>query len=365
MNKDNLFDGEGARPHFASHVYKRLMGRLWFSYADVMADYMQLETKDSLPNNVSNCDDYGELRKAFRDVYRAIIEEVGEGCIEEQGNNRNKSFRYVGENENPLEAMINARVIKDLKRYWEFCQDSAGFMPETWLEYYLADCQDLISIKTKKKRGEQVISSSVDRHQTNIEYLPMLYESIKNHQPLSSDYKPYEEDKVTLIFHPHFLKEYNGRWHLFGYVEEPEPKEGVDLALDRIVSKPREVYDKDKKFVCAPKRFYEAFFNNIVGVSHHEDNYYGVVRVRANSLYIFKLMETKKLHKSQKTVLPFEEHDNGTYGEFCIDVEVNKEFIGSILQMGDGLEIVAPKEVRAIFKERVEKMAELYKNDHQ
>ena len=363
MNKDNLFDGEGARPQFAQKVYYRLMTRKWITYADVMADYMFLESTDMLPNRVSNCDDYGELRKAFRDVYNAIINEVGNGCIEEQGNNRNKSFRYVGENGNPLEAMINARVIKDLKKYWEFCQDSAGFMPETWLEYYLADCQDLISIKTKKKKGEQVISSSVDRYQVNIEYLPMLYESIKNHQVLSIDYKPYEEEKATLVFHPHYLKEYNGRWHLFGCVDEPEPKEGIDLALDRIVNRPREVYNKE--FICAPDRFYDVFFEKNVGVSHQEGNYFGVIRVRAHSLYIFKLMETKKLHKSQETVVQFKEHDDGVYGEFCIDVEVNNEFIGRILQMGDGLEIVAPEEVRVIFGERVEKMAELYKKSKQ
>lgn len=359
MNKDNLFDGEGARPHFASYVYKRLMGGKWFSYTDVMADYMQLESKDLLRRSVSNCDDYGELRKAFRDVYKAIIEEVGEGCIEEQGNNRNKSFRYKGVNDNPLSAMINARVVKDLKKYWEFCQDSAGFFPDVWLEFYFADCQDLLSIKTKKKKGEQVISSSIDRHHTNIEYLPMLYESIKNRQVLSIDYKPYEEELVTLVFHPHYLKEYNGRWHLFGYAEEPEAKEGVDLALDRIVNKPREVYKKE--FVKAPERFYESFFENKVGVSHHENCIPEEIHIRAHSLYIHRLMETKKLHESQETILPFGEYEGGCYGEFTVYVEVNNEFIGRILLMGDGLEIVSPQNVRDLFRERVQKMAELYK----
>lgn len=363
MSRTNLFDGDSYYALFARVIYKQLMSRQWITYADIMACHLGLSSSKELSYNVSNYDKYGELRKAFRDVYHAIINEVGEGSIEVQGNNRNRSFRYVGENGNPLEAMINARVIKDLKKYWEFCQDSAGFMPEAWLEYYLADCQDLISIKTKKKKGEQVISSSIDRHQTNIEYLPKLYEFIKNHQVLSIDYKPYEEEKVTLIFHPHYLKEYNGRWHLFGYIQEPETKEGIDLALDRIVSRPREV--SNKEFICAPEKFYEAFFEKIVGVSHQEGNYYGVIRVRAHSLKIFKLMETKKLHKSQDTILPFEEHDDGTYGEFSIDVEVNNEFVGRILQMGEGLEIVAPKEVRDIFRERVDKMAELYKKSHQ
>ena len=359
MNKDYLFDGEGARPHFATIVYNRLMSRQWITYADVMADYMFLDSSDKLPYRISSCDDYGELRKAFRDVYHAIINEVGEGCIEEQGNNRNKSFRYIGDNDNPLEAMINARVIKDLRRYWEFCQDSAGFFPSTWLDYYFADCQDLLSIKAKKKKGEQVISSSIDRHQTNIEYLPMLYESIKNQQVLSIDYKPYDEEMMTLIFHPHYLKEYNGRWHLFGYAEEPEPKEGVDLALDRITNRPREVYKRE--FVKAPDRFYESFFKNRVGVSHHENSSPEEIHIRAHSLYVYKLMETKKLHESQEMVLPFEEHKDGFYGEFTVYVEVNNEFIGRILQMGDGLEIVSPPNVRDLFRKRVEKMAELYK----
>ena len=362
MNKDNLFDGEGARPHFATIVYNRLMSRKWITYADVMADYMFLDSSDMLPYRISSCDDYGELRKAFRDVYHAIINEIGEGCIAEQGNNRNKSFRYIGEKDNPLEAMINARAIKDLKRYWEFCQDSAGFFPGTWLEYYFADCQDLLSIKTKKEKGEQVICSDVDRHQTNIEYLPILYESIKNHQVLSIDYKPYEEDIMTLTFHPHYLKEYNGRWHLFGFAEE-QGKEGVDFALDRIVNKPREVYSKE--FICAPERYYEAFFQNLVGVSHHEGSFPEIIHIRAHTLYIHRLTETKKLHESQETVLPFDDHEDGTYGEFTVNVEVNNEFIGRILQMGEGLEIVSPKEVRDIFSKRVEKTVKLYENDQQ
>ena len=208
MNKDNLFDGEGARPYFAKHVYKRLMCGKWFSYADVMADYMQLESKEFLPNCVSNCNDYGELRKAFRDVYHAIINEVGEGCIEEQGNNRNKSFRDIGNNDNPLATLINARVvIKDLKKYWEFCQDSAGFFPEVrgW-NIILRIVRICYLSRQRRRKGEQVISSDVDRHQTNIDYLPILYESIKNHQVLSIDYKPYEKEVTTLTFHPHYLK---------------------------------------------------------------------------------------------------------------------------------------------------------------
>ena len=59
--------------------------------------------------------------------------------------------------------------------------------------------------------------------------------------------------------------------------------------------------------------------------------------------------------------MPFGVHEDGEYGEFLVSVEVNNEFIGRILQMGAGLEIVAPEGVRNEFKERVANLADLYK----
>lgn len=357
MQRHNLFFGENYHSSFAILIYKRLMSRQWFTYADIMAEYWGANFDNEL-GGVSNCDGYGELRKTFLAIRKVMKDRFGYEYIEASGNNRNRRYRYIGKVEDPLADMKNAKVINNLRQYWNFCQDSAGFFPQSWLEYYFQDCVDLLEIKEKKNKGEQVISSSVDREQNNIEYLPMLYESIKKRQVLSIDYKPYDEEMVTLIFHPHYLKEYNGRWHLFGYAEEPEPKEGVDLALDRIANKPREVYKRE--FVKAPERFYESFFKNRVGVSHHENCSPEEIHIRAHTLYIHRLMETKKLHESQETVLPFEEHEDGCYGEFTVYVEVNNEFIGRILQMGDGLEIVSPKEVRDIFRERVANMAKLY-----
>lgn len=52
---------------------------------------------------------------------------------------------------------------------------------------------------------------------------------------------------------------------------------------------------------------------------------------------------------------------DGMYGEFSVQVEVNDEFVGRILQMGAGLEIVSPQNVREKFIRRVEALADLYK----
>lgn len=358
MVHGNIFDGESYHAIFARLVYKWLISRKWVTYADIMAEYMMLGSAKDLPCNVSNCDNYGELKKAFRNVRNEIKLKMGDGSFEEQGNNRTKKFRYIGSNEDPLADMKNAKVVKDLKKYWRFCQDSAGFFPTSWLEHFFKDCQDLLYIKTKKLKGELFLNASMDRMLTNIELLPILYEAIVGKQVLSIQYQPFEEEIRQLIFHPHYLKEFNGRWYLFGHADGHIPKNGYNIALDRIIGKPCEV--RGVPYISAPQGFYEDFFKNIIGVSHFSETKVVEICIRAHSLYIFRLMETKTLHHSQRTITTYNKYADGEYGEFSVMVEVNNEFIGRILQMGAGLEIISPSEVREIFKQRTESLAKLY-----
>lgn len=358
MTRNNLFDGESYRAMFAQVTYKWFISRKWVTYADIMAEYLGLKSAKELTYNVSNCDNYGELKKAFRDIRNAIIEKAGDGCFEDEGNNRNKRFRYVGMENDPLADMRNAKVVNNLRQYWKFCQDSAGFFPKSWIEYFFKDCQDLLDMKARRRKGEQVISASLDRILTNIEFLPMLYEAIVNKQVLEIDYKPYEGDQEMLIFHPHYLKEYNGRWNLFGHAEGHYPENGYNIALDRIQSKPRE--RANVEYVPAPKFFYDDFFKDIVGVSHMKDAHKEHIVIRARSFYIYKLMDTKPLHWSYTSVKPFDKYDDGEYAEFSVDVEPNNEFYGRILQMGSGLEVVSPDSVRNEIVQRVHNLAYLY-----
>lgn len=368
MQRKNLFDGE-LKAQFANITYRRLMSRRWVTYADVLAEYLGLSSAKDLKYSISsyftytNEDDedkkgFRELKKAFPDVCKAIREKLGKESIEEDGNNRNKRFRYVGKDDDPLADMRNAKVIDNLRQYWKFCQDSAGFFPKSWLEYFFHDCQDLLDMKVKRQKGEQVIGTSLDRILTNIEYLPLLYEAITNRTVMEIEYKPFYEEQVTLMFHPHYLKEYNGRWHLFGHAEGREPENGYNIALDRIQAKPRE--RSKVEYVSAPDHFYDEFFKDIVGVSHMKDSKKEHIIIRAHEHYIFKLMDTKPIHPTYEVVKPFGEYEDGKYAEFSVDVEMNNEFIGRVLQMGAGLEVMSPPEVRKEFTERISNLASHY-----
>ncbi len=355
----NPFDGKGIYTKFVWDVYRRLMSREWFTHADVMADRLGMTSADELEFSISKCPNNGELRKAFRDVCWLVSEKAGKDCIETRGNNRAKQFRYVGTNDNPLEDLQNASAIKDIRTYAQFCEDSAGFFPRPWLDYFFEDTLDLLQITRRRKNGEQMISSSIDRELDNIHLLPLLYEAIRNKRVLKIQYKPYEEESVFLIFHPHLLKEHNGRWFLFGHAEGREPEFGYNLALDRIQGAP-EMMTASEKYLPAPKGFYSGYFENIVGVSHKYGQKPELIILRAATHRIFRLTETKKIHHSQKTIKPFGQYEDGEYGEFSIYIEPNNEFMGRIFHMSDGLVVVSPETVRDMFRQRISKMADLY-----
>lgn len=358
MSRTNPFDGKGIYTKFVWDVYRRLMTRRWFEHADVMADHLGVASQSQLPWPVSKCPGNGELRKAFRDVCTLVGQRSGAGSIETRGNNRAKEFRYIGEADNPLEDLQNASAVKDIRTYARFCQDSAGFFPAAWLEHFFDDTLDLLQMDRRRKNGEQIILSSLDRELDNIDLLPVLYEAVRDKRVLNISYKPYTGEPVSLVFHPHMLKEHNGRWFLFGHAVGRMPEYGYTLALDRIKGHP-DIMSQSVKYIQAPKGFYADYFANIVGVSHTGCKAEHIT-LRSRNPVIFRLTETKKIHHSQKTVKAFGRYEDGEYGEFSLYVEPNNEFIGSVLHMGDGLEVVAPENVREMFRQRIARMNALY-----
>lgn len=347
----NIFFGEGLKAKYASIIYEKLRSREWFTYRDLHERF-----KEKHPDEQS-----GEFSKEPNKAFKALESLLHPGDVERVGNNRTMRFRYVGEEDDPLAELMQAKFIDDIKEYWQFCQASAGFFPISWLEHFFAGTMDLLDIKDRKGSGEQVLVSSADRMLTNIELLPILYEAITERKTLKVSYKPYKEPQQELIFHPHLLKEFNGRWHLLGHADGQEPEWGYDLALDRMVGKPEKYYLT--KYRPAPKGFYVERFKDVIGTSTSveklDDQPYDV-RVRAHTKNMFGLTESMKLHESQQTIVPFGEHEGGEYGEFMLHVVVNNEFIGRILQKGATLEVMSPPEVREVFKQRVQELAGRY-----
>ncbi len=347
MPTKNIFAGFGVRSEFVNLIYNELMKGDFVSYADALALYCG-RPKGYYNKMACNSEPgYGELKKAFPEVLKAL-EKAYPGCIKDNGQNKGKAYRYIGKDNDPLAEERKAVVQKSVEDYVAFCKASAGILPASWFSSFFENTQILLDTNRESKDGEVRICSGAEQNLTNIDLLPVFYKAIANKQVLQFDYQPFGQELFTLTFHPQFIKEYNGRWFVFGEADR-EPYQAYNVPLDRIVGEVSEV--NDVEYIPAPKGFYQDFFNNIIGVTHEKGAMVKEVIIRTKTEYQHGLLLTKPLHHSQKETMPFGEHEDGNYGELQLTVEPNRELRGRILLYGENLEVISPLSLREQIKE--------------
>ena len=259
MPTKNIFAGFGVRSEFVNLIYSELMKREFVSYADILALYCN-RPKGYYDKMACNSEPgYGELKKAFPEVLKAL-EKACPGCIKDNGQNKGKAYKYIGRNDDPLSEERKAVVQKSVEDYVTFCKASAGILPASWFSSFFENTQILLDTNRESKEGEVRICSGAEQNLTNIDLLPVFYKAIANKQVLQFDYLPFGQEPFTLVFHPQFLKEYNGRWFVFGESDR-EPYQAYNVPLDRIVGEVSEV--SDMEYIPAPKCFYQDFFNRV------------------------------------------------------------------------------------------------------
>ena len=356
MPTKNIFAGFGVRSEFVNLIYNELMKGDFVSYADVLALYCG-RPKGYYDKMACNSEPgYGELKKAFPEVLKAL-EEACPGRIKDNGQNKGKAYKYIGKDNDPLAEERKAVVQKSVEDYVAFCKASAGILPASWFSSFFENTQILLDTNRESKDGEMRICSSAEQNLTNIDLLPVFYKAIANKQVLRFDYQRFGQEPFTLTFHPQFLKEYNGRWFVFGDANR-EPYQAYNVPLDRIVSGVCEV--NDVEYIPAPKGFYQEFFNNIIGVTHEKDAKVEEVIIRTKTEYQHGLLLTKPLHHSQKETQTFGEHDGLWYGEVTLTIEPNRELRGRILMYGEGLEVVEPLTLREQIREVIKRQMAQY-----
>jgi hypothetical protein len=356
----NIFAGTGIKTTFVNLLYDELMKREFVTLADIMC-LKRRRPKGFYDNNpqqtLSNERFYGDLKKASSELIQAL-EKAYPGCIEDNGKiGKGKAFRYIGENDDPLAEERKAVEQKRIEDYVAFCKASAGILPASWFSAYFDNTQLLLDTHREAESGASQISSSLEQNLTNIDLLPVFYKAITDKKVLRFDYQRFGQEPFSLTFHPQFLKEYNGRWFVFGDADR-EPYQAYNIPLDRIVGEVCEV--DDVEYIPAPKGFYQAFFNNIIGVTHEKDAKVEEVVIRTRTEYQHGLLLTKPLHHSQRETLPYGEHGGLWYGEIRLMLEPNRELRGRILLYGEGLEVIKPSSLREQVKETLRKQLEQY-----
>lgn len=360
MATKNIFAGTGIKTTFVNILYGELMKREFVTLADIMC-LKRRYPKGFYNNNpkatLSREMFYGDLKKASSELIKAL-EQACPGCIKDNGKTgKGKAFRYVGEKDDPLSAERHAIEQKRIEDYVEFCKASAGILPSSWFSSYFENTQLLLDTNREVESGMSQIQSSLEQNLTNIHLLPVFYKAITDKQVLQFSYQRFGQKPFLLTFHPQYLKEYNGRWFVFGDADR-EPYQAYNVPLDRIVGEVNEV--NDVEYIPAPKGFYQEFFKNIIGVTHEKGAKVEEVVISTKTEYQHGLLLTKPLHHSQQETLPFGEHDGQWYGEVRLTIEPNRELQGRILQYGESLEVIHPRSLRDKIEEILKKMKEQY-----
>ena len=204
-------------------------------------------------------------------------------------------------------------------------------------------------IYSQKTHTEPVIDFEKNENLKGLQHLDFLYQSIIQKKAIEVSYQSFKARKAaSFIFHAYLLKEFNNRWFLIGRKNKGDAI--MNLAIDRIISLKMSAteFKENKNFNA--KTYYE----NAIGVSVSPGLKVEEVVFFVNHLHA-PYVETKPLHKSQKTI----EKNHFGY-TFSMHVQHNFELEKKLLGFGDGLKVLQPERLRKNILSRIEGALDLY-----
>ncbi|GAA4398549.1 hypothetical protein GCM10023187_09340 [Nibrella viscosa] len=196
---------------------------------------------------------------------------------------------------------------------------------------------------------EAIISFENTQLTRGYEWFNPIYTAIRQEQPLEIRYRAFlaPEDEVFTM-HPYYLKEYRGRWYVFGLVAEKDLI--YNLSLDRIV----DVTNARCRFKNNRTFNPSTYFKDIVGVTRPNGKPIETVLLRVHT-DTAPFLETRPIHSSQIR-LPAE----GDLVLFQYHIVSNYEFRAEVLRLGAAVEVLEPEWLRGEVANQIQILSAKY-----
>ena len=201
-------------------------------------------------------------------------------------------------------------------------------------------------------KGAQCVSYEDNRLLKGRQFLPLIYNAIKEKQVLHVRYKTFDRPEYDFDFHPYLLKQYNERWFAFGF----NPEAGkcyYNVPLDRLVSAPVPNGHYEESI---PEN-YSDYFNSIIGVTKYDETLQEHIVIKIDEIRTWGRVTTKPL-MSQKIEKEFDLESG--FGLITLDVFPNKELVSKILSLGTNVEVLSPPSIRQMLKKAIVPLMEHY-----
>ena len=262
----------------------------------------------------------------------------------------NRYYRYKDPDYSFTDSPLTDDDLKLMGDTVEMLRQFGGFSAFAGMEDVLGRLEDHVSSMRHKRKPVILLEKNDDLR--GLKYIEPLYKAIIAKTPVKIIYKSFKsQDMQKFIFSPYFLKEFRNRWFVYGW------KKGAgmifNLALDRIHemgAAPGEVYQENT--VIDP----DTFFDNLIGVTKNISDRAHKVRFWAAPGQV-PYIETKPLHKSQFVV---QRNEDGS-AIFQMEVVLNYELEKDLLGFGEGVKVLAPRQLVHNMSKRLRQAAENYR----
>ena len=284
--------------------------------------------------------DISSIRKMLPDgVYLDAIPSEGKKCY----------YRYSEADFSIYKNELSVSEVENLRSTIKMLSKFRGLPSNGWLEEVISNLEIRFGVKGN---AENLVSFGQNEQLKGLEFLSDLIDATINRQQLEVEYISINENYHKHILHPYYIKQYNGRWYIFGLDE----KEGriKNLALDRIQS----IINSDHIFVKNQSIDFNSYFDNVVGVTVPDKSDAQLIEIELKFTAMrFKYVISKPIHKSQRIV---------SENEHIISLTLyhTLELEQQIFSFGPDVEVLSPIWFREEFGKKIVSCMKKYFSMH-
>lgn len=180
------------------------------------------------------------------------------------------------------------------------------------------------------------------------QFLSQVMEATKLSRKIVFSYEGFNRSRAEegIIFRPYMLKLYKQRWYMIGLKEKDNALR--TYALDRV----KELKNLHDAFQAPPDDTLNEIFDNIIGITSSKADV-RTVKIKAERTQA-KYFRALPLHSSQQEEI----HDD--YSLFTYRLKLNYELVHEILSYGASVEVIEPKELRAMITTELKRNLSIY-----
>ena len=273
--------------------------------------------------------DLNAIRKMLPDgIYLEAIPYDGKKCY----------YRYSEPDFSIYKNELSVAEVQNLRSTIEMLGKYRGLPSNGWLEEVISNLEIRFGVKSN---AENLVSFWQNDQLKGIEYLSGIIDATINHQPLEIEYVSANGNYHQHTLHPYFVKQYNGRWYLFGLYEKENRIKS--LALDRI----QNLITSDHTFRKNEDIDFNSYFDNVVGVTvpYKVESKLEDFQLKFSPKR-FKYVTSKPIHKSQK-IISEEECIISLHLYHTLELEQQ------IFSFGPDVEVLSPSWFRKAYAEKI------------